>query len=66
MVTREYFRNQGRLTDLMANDKLFDDIGLKRFNFETDRFIICGNSSMLKDCCGILDSYGFKESRHGY
>ncbi|GGO87129.1 ferredoxin--NADP(+) reductase [Marinobacterium nitratireducens] len=64
-VTREPFRNQGRLTDLMRNGKLFDDLGLPRPNLEDDRFMICGSPSMLKETCGILDDWGFRESRHG-
>ncbi|MEL0168063.1 MAG: ferredoxin--NADP reductase [Pseudomonadaceae bacterium] len=64
-VTREPFRNQGRLTDLMSNGKLFADIGLPQFDLEQDRFMLCGSPSMLKDCCEILDANGFKEARHG-
>ncbi len=64
-VTREEFRNQGRLTDLMTSGKLFEDIGLPKADPATDRFMICGSPSMLKDTCAILDDWGFSESRHG-
>ncbi|TBW54396.1 ferredoxin--NADP reductase [Marinobacter halodurans] len=64
-VTREEFRNQGRLTDLMESGKLMDDLGLPAFNKEDDRFMICGSPSMLKDTCAILDAQGFEEARHG-
>lgn len=64
-VTREEFRNQGRLTDLMTSGKLFDDLGLSKADPEHDRFMICGSPSMLKDCCEILDGWGFEESRQG-
>ena len=64
-VTREPFRNQGRLTDLMESGKLFDDIGLPAFDLEQDRFMLCGSPSMLKDLCAILDARGFNEARHG-
>ena len=64
-VTREPFRNQGRLTDLMESGKLFADIGLPEFDLEQDRFMICGSPSMLKDTCAILDKRDFKEARHG-
>ncbi len=64
-VTREAFRNQGRLTDLMENGKLFDDIGLPEMSPEQDRFMLCGSPSMLKDTCRILDERGFQEARHG-
>ena len=64
-VTREPYKNQGRLTDLLRSGKLFSDIGLPSFNVETDRFMICGSPAMLKDCCELLDEKGFKESRQG-
>ncbi|MFE8072433.1 ferredoxin--NADP reductase [Marinobacteraceae bacterium S3BR75-40.1] len=63
-VTREPYRNQGRLTDLMVSGKLFDDIGLPAFD-ENDRFMLCGSPAMLKDFTAILDERGFVESRHG-
>lgn len=64
-VTREEFRNQGRLTDLMESGKLMSDLGLPPFNTEDDRFMICGSPSMLKDTCEILDAQGFIEARKG-
>ena len=64
-VTREHFRNQGRLTDLMTSGRLFRDIGLPEPDLENDRFMICGSPSMLKDTCDILNARGFKESRGG-
>lgn len=64
-VTREDYRNQGRLTDLMASGKLQQDLNLPKLSLENDRFMICGSPSMLKDTCAILDSLGFNESRNG-
>lgn len=64
-VTREPFRNQGRITALMTSGKLFDDIRLPQPNLEEDRFMLCGSPAMLKDLCGILDEWGFKEARQG-
>lgn len=64
-VTREAFKNEGRITDLLASGKLASDIGLAAFNKEDDRFMICGSPSMLKDTCAILDAQGLKEARHG-
>lgn len=61
-VTREPFRNQGRLTDLMHSGKLFADAGLPTLNPATDRAMICGSPSMLKDTCALLDEYGLKVS----
>lgn len=64
-VTREEFRNNGRLTDLMVSGRLFEDIGLPEFNVDSDRFMICGSPAMLKETCAILDAKGFKETRNG-
>lgn len=64
-VTREEYKTQGRLTDLMSSGQLFSDIGLEPANPNQDRFMICGSPSMLKDTCTILDNWGFEESRQG-
>jgi ferredoxin--NADP+ reductase len=64
-VTREPFRNQGRLTDLLASGELEQKCGLPRVNLDNDRFMLCGSPSMLKDFCTILDGMGFQEARHG-
>lgn len=61
-VTREAFENQGRLTDLIENGKLLQDIGLPPLNPATDRAMLCGSPSMLDDTCAILDTAGLKVS----
>ena len=60
-VTREDFETQGRLTDLINNGRLFQDIGLPPLNPETDRVMICGSPAMLKELVEILDARGFVE-----
>ena len=62
LVTRESFRNQGRLTDQIVNGDLARGVGLPQLNPETDRAMMCGSPSMLKDLCQILDDAGFKVS----
>lgn len=61
-VTREPFRNQGRVTDLIENGKLFADIGLSPLNPEHDRVMVCGSPKMLKNTMALLDRHGFKIS----
>ena len=61
-VTREPFRNQGRLTDLMRSGKLFADIGLPPINPQDDRAMICGSPSMLDETSQVLDSFGLQVS----
>jgi len=63
-VTREPYKNQGRITDLITNGKMCADLGLPQINPETDRAMICGSPSMLQDTCDILDNLGFRASGH--
>jgi len=60
-VTREAFRNQGRLTDLLANDKLPADLGLPGLDPAHDRVMICGSPAMLADTVALLEARGFEE-----
>ena len=60
-VTREPFKNQGRLTDAIENGKLFSDLGLPSFDPERDRVMICGSPQMLKDLKRMLEERQFKE-----
>jgi len=64
-VTREKYRNNGRLTDLIRVGKLEKDIGLPPINKDNDRAMICGSPSMLKEITAILDAKGLQESRAG-
>ncbi len=61
-VTREPYKNEGRLTDLMSSGKLFTDINLPPINPKYDRAMICGGPEMLKDTQLLLDSLDFKVS----
>src|SRR5437868_10806820 len=60
-VTREPFRNRGRITDLIASKKLFDDCGLPPLDVETDRAMLCGSPAMLADLRGFFEQRGFVE-----
>ena len=60
-VTRDEFRNQGRITDLIQSGKLFSDLGLPSFDVENDRIMLCGSPGMLKDTQKILEDKGFVE-----
>ena len=61
-VTREDFKNKGRITDLIRSGKLCEDLGIPQINPETDRAMLCGSPSMLEETCQILDDLGFKVS----
>ena len=64
-VTREPYRNKGRLTDLMTSGRIYEDLDLPKPNLDEDRFMLCGSPGMLKDLTDILDGWGFRESRGG-
>jgi ferredoxin--NADP+ reductase len=60
-VTREPYKNQGRLTDLIESGKIFKDLGLPALDPQVDRIMICGGPQMLKDLKKILEERAFKE-----
>ncbi|MBP7066267.1 ferredoxin--NADP reductase [Ferrovibrio sp.] len=60
-VTREDYRNQGRVTDLIANGKLFNDIGLPPLDIAQDRVMLCGSPEMLRDMRAYLDERQWQE-----
>lgn len=62
-VTREPFKNQGRITHMVETGKVFEDTGLPELNPETDRAMICGSPQMLADVSAMLDKRGFEVSK---
>jgi ferredoxin/flavodoxin---NADP+ reductase len=60
-VTRENFRNQGRVNDLLESGKLAEQAGLPPLSVADDRLMFCGSPAMLKSCREILDARGFHE-----
>ena len=63
-VTREPYKNNGRLTELIRCGKLFLDLQQPHPNLDDDRFMICGSPSMIKELVSILKSKGFTEARN--
>ncbi len=60
-VTREDYPFQGRITDLIANGKLFTDLGVPAFDPAVDRGMICGSAAMLKETKELLEKAGLEE-----
>lgn len=58
-VTREPFRNEGRITALIESGKLFEDIALPTLDPAQDRAMICGSPAMLEDISSLLNHRGF-------
>ena len=64
-VTRDPFRNRGRITNLINSGKLFGDIGLASLEPEHDRVMICGSPALVNDTRLLLVGKGFVEGNHG-
>ncbi|ASR89634.1 MULTISPECIES: ferredoxin--NADP reductase [Alcaligenes] len=61
-VTREAFRNTGRITDLIETGKLCEDLGIPQLDPAQDRAMLCGSPAMLADISAMLDKRGFEVS----
>src|SRR6201995_4283769 len=64
-VTRDPFRNRGRITDLINSGKLFRDAGLPPLAPEHDRVMICGSPALVHDTRALLSDRDFVEGNHG-
>jgi ferredoxin--NADP+ reductase len=60
-VTREPFRNQGRISNLLETGKLTTDIGLPALDAAHDRVMLCGSPGLLADMTTYLEHHGFPE-----
>ena len=60
-VTREPFRNQGRITDLIENGTFPANIGLPPLDPINDRVMLCGSPAMLADLKVMLEKRDFEE-----
>ncbi|MEM7170036.1 MAG: ferredoxin--NADP reductase [Pseudomonadota bacterium] len=60
-VTREKFSHQGRITHLIENGQLFQDLGIAGIQNSEDRFMICGSMAMIADTRELLEVQGLKE-----
>jgi ferredoxin/flavodoxin---NADP+ reductase len=64
-VTREPFRNRGRITDLLTSGQLYADTRLDPFDADGDRFMLCGSPQMLADLKTMFASWNLVEGNHG-
>jgi len=60
-VTRQQYKNMGRVTELIENGKLFEDLQVPQLDPATDRVMICGSPAMLRDLKRMLEERNFKE-----
>ncbi|HET7865897.1 MAG TPA: ferredoxin--NADP reductase, partial [Burkholderiaceae bacterium] len=60
-VTRETYRNMGRITELFERGKIFEDLKLPPLSPEHDRIMLCGSPGMLRDLKRTFELQGFHE-----
>ena len=60
-TTREQSPKMGRITDLMRSGKVFEDLGVKPLEPETDRAMVCGNLDFNLEIKAMLEEYGLRE-----
>src|SRR5215208_372760 len=60
-VTREPFRNRGRITDLITSAQLFNDLHQPPLDIATDRIMMCGSPAMLEELRQLFESRDFLE-----
>jgi ferredoxin--NADP+ reductase len=55
-VTRQRFRFEGRITDLLRTGKVFSDLAIAPLDAALDRAMVCGSPAMLADVSTLLDA----------
>jgi len=60
-VTREPFRTQGRIPELIESGKMQADLRLPSFDPAHDRAMLCGSPAMLRQLKELLEARGFVE-----
>ena len=60
-VTREPYKNQGRLTTALDTDQIAKTLGVPPLNAAEDRVMICGSPEMLRDLKAMMEKRGLKE-----
>jgi ferredoxin--NADP+ reductase len=60
-TTREPHARMGRITTLIGNARLFEDIGVPRLDPASDRAMICGSTEMIQDVKALMLEHGLTE-----
>ena len=60
-TTREESPRMGRITTLIENGKLFEDLGVAPFDPATDRVMMCGSMDMLRDVKALVEKFDLTE-----
>lgn len=60
-TTQEESPVMGRITTLIENGTLYNQLGMEPLDPETDRVMLCGSMAMIQDLKTMLDARGFDE-----
>ncbi|MFW0777969.1 MAG: ferredoxin--NADP reductase [Rickettsiales bacterium] len=60
-VTRDDYHRVGRITDLIKNGKMFEELGVPAFDPAIDRAMVCGSVAFNNDMKTLIESYGLTE-----
>ena len=60
-TTRENSTTIGRITNLIENGTLFNDLEINDFNAEHDRAMVCGSTGLNTDMKRIFATFQMKE-----
>ena len=60
-TTREASKKMGRITSLLEDGSLLEDLGVTDFNATNDRAMVCGSIGLNTDINSILENYGLRE-----
>lgn len=60
-TTREESPKMGRITTLLKDGALFDDLDIEGFGPKTDRAMVCGSIGLNTDLKEILEGFGLEE-----
>ncbi len=63
-VTRQPFRHNGRITELINSGRLASDLELPPLDPADDRVMLCGGPAMLSELTKLLEGAGFAEGNH--
>jgi ferredoxin--NADP+ reductase len=65
-VTREPYRNNGRVTSALFSGQISEQLGLPVIDPQHDRVMICGSIPFNKDLTVWLEEHGFTEGNANY
>lgn len=60
-TTREQSPKMGRITTLLQDGTVFNDLGIEPITPDTDRAMVCGSLEFNKDIKAILEGFGLEE-----